>query len=94
MVWYFLQGGQSSGHTREMEMFPNALVTGIKGEKATKTKVLSAMGTLLQVIFLKILECYALKMSNIWYFYHKEFYKIVLERDYRNWGLINILWGT
>lgn len=52
------------------------------------------MGTLLQVIFLKILEYYALKMSIIRYFYNKEFYRIVLERDYCNWGLINILWGT
>lgn len=76
LVWYFLQDGQSSGHTREMEMFPNALVTGIKGKKATKTKVLSAMGTLLQVIFLKILEYHALKMSIIWYFYTKNFTKL------------------
>lgn len=76
-------------------MFPNALVTGIKKKKkAKKAKVLSQMGTLLQVIFLKILEYYALKMSIIWQFYSKEFYKIVLERDYCIWGLINILQGT
>ena len=79
-----------------MEMFPNALVTGIKKKKkkAKKAKVLSQMGTLLQVIFLKILEYYALKMSIIWHFYSKEFYKIVLERVYCISGLLNILQGT
>ena len=44
MVWYFLQGGQSSGHTREMEMFPNAIVTSIKEKKAKKNKGLKHNG--------------------------------------------------